>query len=195
MKINMKKLASCAFLTLLFSMTLNVVGAEAFDANCQGIADGVLQASEDCDPDTYNAVPVPVFRGGLYADDTDCRNYGFAADPGNLVICDEDCNIVTTMCEGGGGGIGQWGDKRAPEGVPTDIKGAIMNVTNWILGFVAIIATLVIIYGGVLYLTAAGNEDSVATAKKTISFGIIGIVICGLAYAMVIVVSTVILSA
>ena len=68
-----------------------------------------------------------------------------------------------------------------------------MNVTNWILGFIAIIATLVIIYGGVLYLTAAGNEDAVATAKKTISYGIIGIVIAGLAYAMVVVVSAVIL--
>ena len=90
---------------------------------------------------------------------------------------------------------GEWGDKCAPSKVPTDIKQAIMNVTNWILGFIAIIATLVIIYGGVKYLTAGGNEDMVAEAKKTISYGIIGIVICGLAYAMVIVVSTVILSA
>ncbi|NCF74933.1 MAG: hypothetical protein GWO87_00375 [Xanthomonadaceae bacterium] len=69
-----------------------------------------------------------------------------------------------------------------------------MNVTNWILGFIAIVATLVIIYGGVQYLTSGGNEDTVANAKKTISYGIIGIVISGLAYAMVIVVSTVILT-
>ena len=91
--------------------------------------------------------------------------------------------------------ISPWGSKCQPTGVPTDIRQAIMNVTNWILGFIAIVATLVIIYGGVQYLTAGGNEDNVAAAKKTISFGIIGIVICGLAYAMVIVVSTVILSA
>jgi len=91
--------------------------------------------------------------------------------------------------------LGKWGDECSPSNVPTDIKKAIMNVTNWILGFIAIVATLVIIYGGVQYLTAGGNEDNVAAAKKTISFGIIGIVICGLAYAMVIVVSTVILTA
>jgi hypothetical protein len=89
--------------------------------------------------------------------------------------------------------IGAWGDTCRPSNVPTDIKGAIMNVTNWILGFIAIVATLVIIYGGVQYLTAGGNEDNVGAAKKTISYGIIGIVIAGLAYAMVIVVSTVIL--
>ena len=90
--------------------------------------------------------------------------------------------------------ISGWGTKEKPTGVPTDIRQAIMNVTNWILGFIAIVATLVIIYGGVQYLTAGGNEDNVGAAKKTISYGIIGIVICGLAYAMVIVVSTVILT-
>ena len=91
--------------------------------------------------------------------------------------------------------IPTWGTTEKPAGVPTDIRAAIMNLTNWILGFISIIATLVIIYGGVQYLTAGGNEDSVANAKKTISYGIIGIVIAGLAYAMVIVVSTVILQA
>jgi len=90
--------------------------------------------------------------------------------------------------------ISGWGAECKPSGVPTDIRQAIMNVTNWILGFIAIIATLVIVYGGVQYLTAGGNEDNVGAAKKTISYGIIGIVIAGLAYAMVIVVSTVILT-
>ncbi len=93
-----------------------------------------------------------------------------------------------------GADFSTWGANCAPMKVPTDIRQAIMNVTNWILGFVAIIATLIVIYGGVLYLTAAGNEEAVEKAKKTISYGIIGIVICGLAYAIVIVVSTVILS-
>lgn len=91
--------------------------------------------------------------------------------------------------------IPTWGTKRAPKNVQTDIIQAIMNVTNFILGFIAMVATLVIIYGGVQYLTAAGNEDAVATAKKTISYGVIGMVIAGLAYAMVIVVSTVVLTA
>ncbi|MCK5122936.1 MAG: hypothetical protein KAQ87_02205 [Candidatus Pacebacteria bacterium] len=86
-----------------------------------------------------------------------------------------------------------WGYQNPPDNVETDIEQAIMNVTNYILGFIAIIATLVIIYGGVRYLTAGGNEDSVAEAKKIIASGVIGMVIAGLAYAMVIVVSTIIL--
>lgn len=87
-----------------------------------------------------------------------------------------------------------WGYQRQPDSVPTDIEAAIMNVTNYILGFITIIATLIVIYGGVLYLTAAGNDDQIGKAKSTIAAGIIGIVICGLAYALVIVVSTVILT-
>ena len=86
-----------------------------------------------------------------------------------------------------------WGYQNAPQNVETDIESAIMNITNYILGFIAIIATLIVIYGGVLYLTAAGNDDQVGTAKKTIAAGVIGMVIAGLAYALVIVVSTVIL--
>ena len=89
--------------------------------------------------------------------------------------------------------INTWGHTNAPLNVQTDIEGAIMNITNYILGFIAIIATLVIIFGGVTYLTAGGNEDNVAKAKQTIAAGVIGMVIAGLAYAMVIVVSTVIL--
>ena len=87
-----------------------------------------------------------------------------------------------------------WGYENPPDNVPTDIEEAIMNLTNYILGFIAIIATLVIIWGGVQYLTAGGNEDNVSAAKKTISYGIIGMVIAGLAYAMVIVVTQILLA-
>lgn len=92
------------------------------------------------------------------------------------------------------GPMSGWGYSNSPKSVPTDIENAVMNVTNYILGFIAIIATLVVIWGGVQYLTAGGNEDAVASAKKTISYGVIGMVVAGLAYALVIVVSQVILT-
>jgi len=78
-----------------------------------------------------------------------------------------------------------------PEGVPDDLTTTVMSITNWVLGFIALIATLVIIYGGVLYLTSAGSEDAISRAKKTIVFGIVGLVVCGMAYAMVLVVPTI----
>lgn len=81
------------------------------------------------------------------------------------------------------GGFGA--DVGTPTNVQTDLESAIMGITNYILGFIGLVAILVIIYGGLMYLTAAGNDDTTAKARKTISSGIIGLVICGLAYAMV----------
>lgn len=87
---------------------------------------------------------------------------------------------------------GGWGSNNvAPTGVPTDLQLAVTNITNWILGFVFMVAVLMIIFGGVMYLTSAGNEDSIKKAKSTIMYGIVGMIVCGLAYAMVNVVGTI----
>jgi len=73
-----------------------------------------------------------------------------------------------------------WGYENPPVNVPTDIETAVMNITNYILGFVSMICVLVIFYG-------------LVTGADTIKYGFVGLVVCGLAYAMVIVVSMVIL--
>ncbi|MBW6441155.1 pilin [Patescibacteria group bacterium] len=86
-----------------------------------------------------------------------------------------------------------WGTNNQPTNVPTDLRLAMMNITNFVLGFVAIIATLMVIYGGVLYLTSLGNEEAADNAKRTIAHAITGLFIVGLAYAAVIVITSVIL--
>jgi heme/copper-type cytochrome/quinol oxidase subunit 2 len=86
-----------------------------------------------------------------------------------------------------------WGTTNKPGSVPTDFRQSILNITNFVLGFVAIIATLMVIYGGVLYLTSLGNEEASANARRTIANAVIGIFITGLAYAAVIVITNVIL--
>ena len=55
------------------------------------------------------------------------------------------------------------------------------------------IAVLMLIWGGINYLTYAGDEDKARTGKKTISYAIIGLVVAGIAYAIVDVIITVIL--
>jgi hypothetical protein len=57
---------------------------------------------------------------------------------------------------------------------PRDMAVSIIQV---LLGFLAIIVVLLILYGGFVWMTAAGNEDKVATGKKIITAGIIGLVI------------------
>lgn len=82
-----------------------------------------------------------------------------------------------------------WGVPTTPTNIPnTDLNGIIINITNWVLGFVTILAVLFLIWGGLQYLTAAGNEDQVEKAKNTITYALLGLVVAAIAYAAVVVV-------
>jgi len=64
---------------------------------------------------------------------------------------------------------------------------ALTTVSNFIaiiLGLVGVIFLALIIYGGFLWMTAAGNEKQVETAKNIISRAAIGLIIIVLAYAI-----------
>lgn len=67
------------------------------------------------------------------------------------------------------------------EGSASQIVG---NIIQYILGIVGVILVIVFIYGGVLYMTSGGNEEKVATAKKALTYGVIGIIIIALAFAI-----------
>ena len=65
-----------------------------------------------------------------------------------------------------------------------DLREGIMAIINVLLGFLGIIAIVIILYGGFVWLTSAGNEEKVGQAKKIISAGIIGLVIIFVSYAI-----------
>jgi len=58
-----------------------------------------------------------------------------------------------------------------------DPRVIVSRVINIALGFLGIIAVVIIILGGFKWMTAGGNEDKTAEAKKLITAGIIGLVI------------------
>jgi len=79
-----------------------------------------------------------------------------------------------------------WGTPNKPSGVPDkDFNEVIMDITDWILGFVGILTLLFIIWGGIQYMTAAGNKDIMEKGKKTLKGGVTGLIIVGLSYAIV----------
>ena len=85
-----------------------------------------------------------------------------------------------------------WAPPQKPGDVPDSFDDAVLNATDWILGFVGMIAVLMIIWGGINYLTSAGDEDKARTGKKTLTYALIGLVLAGIAYALVkVVVSTI----
>ncbi len=65
-----------------------------------------------------------------------------------------------------------------------DLREGIMNVVNVLLGFLGIIAIIIILWGGFRWLTSAGNEEKVGEAKKIITAGIIGLIIIFISYAL-----------
>jgi len=65
-----------------------------------------------------------------------------------------------------------------------DLKDTITAVLNVLLGFLGIIAVIIILLGGFKWMTAMGNEDKVGEAKKLIGAGIVGLVIILAAYAI-----------
>ena len=58
-----------------------------------------------------------------------------------------------------------------------DPEEIIINLINWVLGILALIAVVMILIGGFRWMTAAGNEEKVDGAKKLLIAAIIGLVI------------------
>jgi len=61
----------------------------------------------------------------------------------------------------------------------------IVNLTNFVSSFIAVIAIAMLMYGGVLYVTSAGDESKTEKAKKIFFQAIIGILIALAAYGIV----------
>lgn len=64
------------------------------------------------------------------------------------------------------------------------IQETIGGIVNIFLGFLGILATLLLLYGGYLWMTSRGNADKVQRAKMLIASAIIGLVIIISAYAI-----------
>ncbi|MFH0891808.1 MAG: hypothetical protein V1867_03440 [Candidatus Falkowbacteria bacterium] len=77
------------------------------------------------------------------------------------------------------------GDVQATTGLGnTDPREMAARVVNIMLGFIGIIAVIIILLGGFKWMTAAGNEEKVDEAKKLIGSGVIGLIILLAAFAL-----------
>lgn len=92
--------------------------------------------------------------------------------------------------ETGGGGSGatakaQEGVKGVNPGAETELMPMISTILNVVFGVVGIVAVIMIIIGGVNYTMSQGDTQKIQKAKNTIMYGIIGLVIVLLAFAIV----------
>lgn len=69
-------------------------------------------------------------------------------------------------------------------GDSTSLTTTIGSLISVLLGFLGVIFLILIIYAGLLWMTAAGNEDNVKKAKSILLNSVIGLVILLSAYAI-----------
>lgn len=66
-----------------------------------------------------------------------------------------------------------------------DIRVCVQNVVQYALGLAGILALAGIVYGGFRYMTAAGSQEGIEAGKNAVTYSVVGLIIIGLAYAIV----------
>src|SRR3989338_3334576 len=70
-------------------------------------------------------------------------------------------------------------------GTQRSLPDIVVGLINTALGFLGLIAVILILYAGFLWMTAGGNEERVKKAKETLKNAIIGLIIIFASYAIV----------
>ncbi len=93
--------------------------------------------------------------------------------------------VLAQSYQGASGGI----EAARGAGVPTNLSdgdGSIVQLAiNFMLYGVGILSVIMLIVGGFRYVISGGQKDSVAAAKNTILYAIIGLLVAVFAYAIV----------
>ena len=66
-----------------------------------------------------------------------------------------------------------------------DVRALVLKIINFFLGFLGLLAVIMVIYGGFLYISSAGNQEKVDSAKKILLYAVIGIVIIIISFALI----------
>ena len=74
---------------------------------------------------------------------------------------------------------------RQSENAESKTNKFIQNIVNVLLFVLGIIAVIMIIVGGIRYTTSNGDQNQLTSAKNTILYAVVGLVIALLAYAIV----------
>jgi hypothetical protein len=93
-----------------------------------------------------------------------------------------DCSTDASGGLSGGAGCAQGKDQS------TDLfgqNGIFKTITNVLLFIIGAISVIMLIIGGIRYVVSGGDSGAVTSAKNTILYAVVGIVVAILAYAVV----------
>ncbi len=66
-----------------------------------------------------------------------------------------------------------------------DLKVLVLKILNFFLTFLGILAVIMVVYGGVTYVTSAGNDEAIGNAKKIIMYAVVGLIVILLSFAII----------
>lgn len=81
--------------------------------------------------------------------------------------------------------LGSFGGETGLGGQDADLKTRVARIINIVLGFLGVIAVIMIIASGFKWMMAGGNEQSVTDAKARLRNAVIGLAIVLAAYVIV----------
>jgi cytochrome bd-type quinol oxidase subunit 2 len=97
-----------------------------------------------------------------------------------------DCGNPTTSADQiKCGACGASGQKTCPATPTNTIGNTLRTVVNVITVFAGAIAVIMIIVGGLRYITSGGNSEGTKSARNTILYAVVGLIIVALAQIIV----------
>jgi len=102
--------------------------------------------------------------------------FGLVAMPG-VVLAQDDSSPADQIQ----GGI----DDISPEDNGASLEDSIGIIVNILLFLLGAIAVIMIVIGGIRYATSNGDQSAITSAKNTILYAVIGLVVAIMAYAIV----------
>lgn len=109
------------------------------------------------------------------------------------VYAEDDDVVANVTCPAGskrgtGASAPTYADCNLPTeaDMPTkDVPTVAQTIINVIVSAVGIVAVAVIVIGGILYVTSTGDAAKAKRAQNTILYGVVGLIVAVLAYAIV----------
>ena len=71
------------------------------------------------------------------------------------------------------------------DGGGSNLEDSVIGIVNVVIGALGIVCVIMMIVGGINYMTSNGDSSKVKKGKDTIFYGIIGLIICILAVVIV----------
>ncbi len=102
------------------------------------------------------------------------------------------CNVLASLFIAGINNVNAQVTVKITNPIATsDFSTLVGNVLLWVLGVAGSLTLLMLIAGGVFYVTSTGNEQRVETAKKMITWTILGLILILASFSIIVVLDSV----